>query len=1501
MKVRKSIYLVLAILSMLLYGGCNGSPHERQGTVATLEDFNGTVREDASAGDVAGNIEISNTDGSMIFAIILSGTGNDNFEVSTDGVIRVNEEASLDYEVTTVYQLTAVAINAKGMSAPVNVTINIADVEEMPPVLEDSSATVWEGAGAGTLVGRITIIDQGYTPVTMMTLDGNDSENFEVNSSGYISVSNSANLDENGTVYAFNATATNTIGASHQVTVTIEVVGENEPYIAGQLGHVLFAHGLNSTAGVWSNYTKYAESKDWSVYKTSVSPQGSIETRAGELVDYINTLELEDHCLVAVGHSMGGVDLHYIVSQGHLDGSGKFYDAAKKIKKIYTIASPHKGNPYGGLPELSEYFSGDAGEELGVVQMREFNQEYPYSTFEIDGYKIPLLALRFMCPGSEYIPVFGYVENDGVVPLNYQTLNGAPHSLEKYPAIHMNTENNFCTKLPMYPPAQLEEEVAQELLTLVLHDLPYEFIESDVHDIVFYEGNECTQEERGVFSSRTVSRDVLNCQEHPILPDLSGLPDGTSEEDIADIIGELTTHIHRADKVNNCYDDEIRSVKIFPGVKKNTAITLFNSKNGVKSDDWTRIHIGNVTLNEPYCINTLDASASSLNPTAYIDAKSKNITVDVHRIEDPIGGLDGKVSSLQINDSENAYDVKNHLVYYEGLGCTEGIKGVFDTRKDGGTQCLGWDDMINNVIDDPFGNPATNILYNCSNDEIKSLRIYPGVEKNVVLKLYNDPDGQKNDDWTRVHIGDTTLNEPFCVNGFEHFTSSRESDINISTSKHASDEIEIDPGLLNGLNGKVSYIYTGYTSQSSDPDNIIFYEGYECKEEIKGAFKSAQRYEEECQNDGTPCANDEIKSVMLYPGIDADTTIKLYDDPNSSENDDWIRIHVGTVLDKPFCITNLEHQTTSEEAAEDITVQYTYVSGTEGYALDGKVSFVRIFNSVNETDPTDSIVFYEGNSCTQNVKGSFDGRESYDIDCYTPVDPTIPADISKNCINDEIRSVLIYPSVPANTLIKLYNNADDSLRDDWTRVHIGDHQLQEPFCITGFEHQTSDREKAQNISVSYHYSNSGVGDGLNGKISRIKIAPESSKTDPDDIVFYEGNYCEQEIKGVMRSHDKKEVNCQESGSCDNDEIRSVLLYPGIDKNMLIKLYNSPVASKSVDWTRVHIGDTTLTEPFCINGFEHQAADSSRERAENITMNFHYDGTSGLNGKISHIKLLDSSNPNDPDNIVFYEGNGCTENIKGVYKSGDSLSTKCYTPSTITDYDVSSDCINDEISSVLIYPGIDKNTLIKVYNHPDKSKFDDWTRIHIGDTTLIEPFCITGLEHQTSDRERAKNITSTHHVDNEGIGDGLNGKISHVQIGVSTSANDPDDIVYYADLDCSEGISGVFQSQNNTYVSCKESDRCKDDEIKSVLLYPDMKKYKAMRLYEDEDGSIDKDYTSIYRGAEDIDEPFCIRGLEHDTSDREAAQGITVNYHKKGVTENLNGKVSSIKIVPSSDM
>jgi len=355
--------------------------------------------------------------------------------------------------------------------------------------------------------------------------------------------------------------------------------------------NVLFAHGYQSSKDVWDDYVDYINDHNlpWNVYRYSVGKDDHIATRARQLANYINSQKnIADHSIVAIGHSMGGLDLRYIVSLGHKNQSNKndiFYKAAKKIKSIYTLATPHKGFADLGID--------DATDDMTKKNMKKFNDAYPYSTYEIDGRKIPLLAYRFVC-GSKRESDGKKSESDsgtdGVLKVKTQIFNGAPFTQSVFSGEH---SDDVCLNL------YKTETKQTSILDDILHDKkPY----TDVADIVFYEKNSCKGDEGGVFSSQ-----------------------------------------HKAGGVNclyesGCEDNKIRSVKIYPGVLKDTKIKLYSDHAEDESDDWAVIDINNATLSKPVCIESFEKS--------YKD--HSGIKVSYYPKDGGERGLDGKVSYIDI-------------------------------------------------------------------------------------------------------------------------------------------------------------------------------------------------------------------------------------------------------------------------------------------------------------------------------------------------------------------------------------------------------------------------------------------------------------------------------------------------------------------------------------------------------------------------------------------------------------------------------------------------------------------------------------------------------------------------------------------------------------------------------------------------------------------------------------------------------------------------------------
>jgi hypothetical protein len=377
---------------------------------------------------------------------------------------------------------------------------------------------------------------------------------------------------------------------SDPATVTIDVVDTNR---TGR--NILFAHGYQSSKETWDLFAEYAQQAGYNVFRYDVPKDGSIEARATVLAQDIVDLGdlIADHSLLTVGHSMGGLDLRYIVSLGHQNQANKddiFYRAAKKIAKIYTLASPHKGTSLPGVD--------DATKDMTDEHMKAFNEAYPYSTYTIDGYKVPLLAYRFKCgdakvsDGSDPQEA-SKLDLDGVVYTRKQLFNGAPYTQTIFSGKH--SEDAICI-----PDTEIELSRTDLLQEILDQNEP----SKDVIDILFFDENSCQSDEGGLFSS-------------------SYKPGGV-----------------RCLDSEACDDNKIASVMLFPGIKP-SKITLYSAPSDTQLDDWAVITIGDTHLDRPVCIGSFENGL----PQALTD---KNITLEYHKVEFGEDGLDGKVSYIDI-------------------------------------------------------------------------------------------------------------------------------------------------------------------------------------------------------------------------------------------------------------------------------------------------------------------------------------------------------------------------------------------------------------------------------------------------------------------------------------------------------------------------------------------------------------------------------------------------------------------------------------------------------------------------------------------------------------------------------------------------------------------------------------------------------------------------------------------------------------------------------------
>jgi hypothetical protein len=132
--------------------------------------------------------------------------------------------------------------------------------------------------------------------------------------------------------------------------------------------------------------------------------------------------------------------------------------------------------------------------------------------------------------------------------------------------------------------------------------------------------------------------------------------------------------------------------------------------------------------------------------------------------------------------------------------------------------------------------------------------------------------------------------------------------------------------------------------------------------------------------------------------------------------------------------------------------------------------------------------------------------------------------------------------------------------------------------------------------------------------SVLFAAPNVALAEAGDLVFYEGNGCDQDIVFTYNSEESADDNCKKSGACkgDNDEARSLLIVGIAKPGTRIRVYDSPSASTTDDYAIIDILSDLPLEGACVSTFEQNLL-SQGYRIIYVPKN-------GLDGKISHVTV-----------------------------------------------------------------------------------------------------------------------------------------------------------------------------------------------------------------------------------------------------------------------------------------
>ncbi|MDR1451739.1 MAG: cadherin domain-containing protein [Helicobacteraceae bacterium] len=287
------------------------------------------VDENSPAGTIAGDIEIFAQGFSAITSFAITGVNADWFDVDKNGRVTLSENAKLDYESKKVFSLKAQAISDYGSSALVDLTINVNNMPDLPPVVSRASFYVDENSPAGTFVGRLTI-NSADSPVTSVVLSGTGAERFSVNNDGTIVVAEGANLDyESVNRYSLSAKAVNIFGESNTAYVYIYLnnLKDTPPVLQNTHFSVHKRTPANKTLGtiklgttIHCDITEYVSSGD-SIF--GVRDNGEVYTKTGvtEGGDYDISVYAKSVCGDSNTVSLTIDTQSYIIGQIAMGGS----------------------------------------------------------------------------------------------------------------------------------------------------------------------------------------------------------------------------------------------------------------------------------------------------------------------------------------------------------------------------------------------------------------------------------------------------------------------------------------------------------------------------------------------------------------------------------------------------------------------------------------------------------------------------------------------------------------------------------------------------------------------------------------------------------------------------------------------------------------------------------------------------------------------------------------------------------------------------------------------------------------------------------------------------------------------------------------------------------------------------------------------------------------------------------------------------------------------------
>jgi hypothetical protein len=191
--------------------------------------FSSTINENLATGTSVGKVTTTDADaGSTFNYMITSGNNEGAFAIDANGEITVANATKLDYESVKSFILT-VEVSDGTNTATTTVTINLDNLNDHTPDVNDAQFSVDENAAIGTLVGTVSGSDADGDSLHYGIISGNESGAFTINPiTGEIIVIDSSKLDyETQTTFVLKVEASDTMVPNVLITPFEKMIAFN--------------------------------------------------------------------------------------------------------------------------------------------------------------------------------------------------------------------------------------------------------------------------------------------------------------------------------------------------------------------------------------------------------------------------------------------------------------------------------------------------------------------------------------------------------------------------------------------------------------------------------------------------------------------------------------------------------------------------------------------------------------------------------------------------------------------------------------------------------------------------------------------------------------------------------------------------------------------------------------------------------------------------------------------------------------------------------------------------------------------------------------------------------------------------------------------------------------------------------------------------------------------------------------------------------------------------